>query len=281
MGPKLHDWYAAGDAIEAFGDTKGPESFCDGQFVVLPSVILCFVTVGQTIDEPHVPSPSGVVWRPKPGTKPSDDHKWLPEKVREVWDRKRAKKLRHHHLFLRTPAENDFFYAGEAHLGSYGSSRTKSGDWGLAANFSLSEKLPRDVWLKLGGYPGWLVDVNHKCHEVAAGDVTTFERLAGELTQQEFSHLYMTRYEQDSLTVHTNAQRGWLMYQRDPDDGGVYSRDLDYSGPAGVDEVFRCVCGIDLEFAASQTLPREMAGRAAVEFFKTGQMPQCVHWESE
>jgi hypothetical protein len=223
------------------------------------------------------------VWRPKPGSKTASQDELLPEKVREVWDRsgKQVRKLRDHHVYLRTPAEARFFYAGDAHLGSYGSTRTTSGEWGFAANFSLSHKLPRDVWLKLGGYAGWLVEVNHVCHRVEAGDLPAFERLVGELAGQEFSHLYMTRYEEDSLTIHTNAQRGWLMYLRFPADNGVYTRDLSHSGSPESQEVFRCVCGIDLEFPTSQTLPRELAGRAAVEFLQTGGLPQCVPWKLE
>jgi hypothetical protein len=92
----------------------------------------------------------------------------LPEKVREVYDRsgEQARKIRQHHIFLRTPADDRVFYAGDAHLGSYGSTPTTSGTWGLAANFSLRHKLPRDVWLHLGGYQAWLVEVNHECHRV-------------------------------------------------------------------------------------------------------------------
>jgi hypothetical protein len=283
VGPELHSWYSEDEVILAFGPGERPEAFCQGQFVVLPSVVLCFITIGQTFDEPHVSSPSQVVWRPKLGNKRArpDDDGWLPEKVREVWDRsgKQVRKLRGHHVLLRTLVDDRFFYAGEAGLGSYGSTRTTSGEWGLAANFSLSNKLPRDTWLKLGGYPGWLVEVNHECHRVEADDILAFERLVAELAGQEFSHLSMTRYEEDSLTVHTNARRGWLMYLRHPADNGVYTRDLDYSGPPEIEEVFRCVCGIDLEFPAAQTLPRELAGWAAIEFFQTGRLPKCVHWE--
>jgi hypothetical protein len=41
------------------------------------------------------------------------------------------------------------------------------------------------------------------------------------LNRQEFAHLQMTRYEEDSLTIHTNARRGWLMYLRFPADNGL------------------------------------------------------------
>src|SRR5262245_16085095 len=149
--------------------------------------------------------------------------------MREVWDRtqKQIRKLRDHHIFLRTRFDEQFFYAGPAHLASYGSVLGGSGT-GVCANFSLNERLPREMWLKVGGYPGWLVEVNHQSHRVVAGDVAAFEQLVNQLPQQECSHLCMTRYEEDSLIVHTNAQRGWLMYLRDPADGGVYTRDLEY-----------------------------------------------------
>ncbi len=260
MGPTLHNWYSAEDAIAAFGPSERPESFNDGRFIDLPSAVLCFVTVGETLDEPNILSPSRVMWRAKQGIWPPNQDQWSP---------------RNHHMFLRTPAEDRFFYAGESRLVGYGDIPVAYGI------FSLRHKLPRDAWLKLGGYPGWLVEVNHQCHRVAAGELPTFERLVGQLAGQEFSHLCMTRYEEDSLTVHTNATRGWLMYLRFPGDNGVYTRDLSYSGPPEAEEFFRCVCGIDLEFKEAQTLPRELVGRAAIEFFQTGCLPKCVHWDLE
>jgi hypothetical protein len=282
VGLTLHQWYTADEAVAAFGGDADSQRSCDGQFVLLPEVVLCLVTLGKTTEESHIPCPSCFVWRPRRlDYEPSDALPWLPEKVREVWDRsqKPIRKLREHHVFLRTPSDESFIYAGPAHLASYvsvpGNDVTE-----VSADFSLNERLPREVWLKFGGYPGWLVEINHHRHHVDADDLATFERLANELPRQEFSHLCMTRYE-DSLTVHTNARRGWLMYLRYPADGGMYARDLEYRGDPQSEEVFECVCGIDLEFPAGQTLPRELAMRAAVEFFQTGQLPRCVHWELE
>jgi hypothetical protein len=59
----------------------------------------------------------------------------------------------------------------------------------------------------------------------------------------------------------------------------VYTRDPESGGEPEAEEVFQCACGISLEFPANQTLPRELALRAAVEFFQTGRLPKCVHWE--
>jgi hypothetical protein len=71
------------------------------------------------------------------------------------------------------------------------------------------------------------------------------------------------------------------MYLRHPGDSGVYTHDLDYTGPPDSEEVFRCACGIDLEFPTANTLPRTLALRAAVEFFQSGQLPRCVQWDLE
>jgi hypothetical protein len=110
------------------------------------------------------------------------------------------------------------------------------------------------------------------------GDLRTFRKLAEDLPRQEFSHLCMTRFEEDSLTLHTNDRRSWLMYLRYPGDGGIYTHDPDYTGEQEVEEEFRCVCGIGLEFPARQTLPRDLAIRAAEEFFTTGELPRSVPW---
>jgi hypothetical protein len=67
VGPTLDNWYSTGDAVAAFGTGERPEPFCGGQVVVLSSVVLCVVTVRQTIGAPHVSSPSRVVWRPELG----------------------------------------------------------------------------------------------------------------------------------------------------------------------------------------------------------------------
>jgi hypothetical protein len=268
----LHQWYTADEAVAVFGGDAAADALCDGQFIVLPKVVLCLATLGRATDEPHVPCPSCFAWRLRRlDYEPSEEVPWLPEAVREVWDRnqKRVRKLRDHHIFLRTPSDERFFYAGPAHLGSYGHAPGRDAT-GVSANFSLSEKLPRKEWLQFGGYPGWLVEVNHHSYRIAGDDPAAFERLVKRLPRRKFSHLCLTRYEEDSLTVHTNARRGWLMYLRYPADGGVYTRDLGYSGDPEAEEVFQCVCGIDLEFPANQTLPRELAMRAAVEFFQTG-----------
>jgi hypothetical protein len=267
MAPVLHQMYSFDDAIASFGNETLPEFFCQDSFIVMPKAVFCLATLGDVASEPHLQSPSCVIW------KRPDCRTWLPGKVTEVWDRSgpQVKKLRDHHVFLRVPGEESFCYAGPAHLGSYGGPD-------YSANFYLENKLPRELWLRYGGYPGWTVEVNHKAHKVKSGDLPTFRNLVGSLPAQEFSHLCMTRYEEDSLTLHTNAHRGWLMYLREPADGGLYTHDVSYHGDTNAEELFRCTCGIDLQFPARSTLPRESAMRVAEEFFTQGELPKNLTW---
>jgi hypothetical protein len=71
------------------------------------------------------------------------------------------------------------------------------------------------------------------------------------------------------------------MYQRNPADNGTLIRDLNYDGDSDAEEFFPCACGIDMEFPAQQTLPRELAMQAAVEFFRAGELPRSGEWRWE
>jgi hypothetical protein len=282
VDPTPSQWYTPSEAVAAFGSQATSEFFCERQFVVLPNVVLCLFTLGDSATESQVSSPSQVVWKPRRlDYLLGDQYPWLPTPVREVYDRtqKPIKKIREHHLLLRLPADERFFYVGKAHLGSYGGPLTGGTAAGYSATFYLNTRLPREVWLRFGGYSGWLIEINHDSHRIDLGDLQAFRQLAEELPRQEFSHLCMTRYEEDSLTVHTNDQRGWLMYLREPGDGGLYTHDQEFTGDPEMLEVFRCGCGIALEFPARQTLPRHMAIDVAEAFFKTGQLPSSVPWE--
>lgn len=281
MEPTLHQSYTIDEAVAAFGSAGLAEFLCDDQFVILSTAVLCMATIGDPSTQAHVSSPSRVVWKPgRLDYAPFDECPWLPADAREVLgpDRKRIKE---HHVFVRLPGDETFFYAGKAHLGSYGA----LGSGGLPsernANFYLGEKLPREVWVRLGGYPGWLVEINHNSDRVDTGDFEAFRKLMAKMPGQEFSHLCMTRFEEDSLDVFTNAQRGWLMYRRDPVDCGLYTWDPAYTGTPDAREAFRCGCGIELDFRADQTLPRDLAMGVAQEFFTSGELPRGVDWRSE
>jgi hypothetical protein len=83
------------------------------------------------------------------------------------------------------------------------------------------------------------------------------------------------------MSLYTNVQRGWLYYQHDPEDFvGLHTEDAAYTGDSQTHELFRCVCGVELDFQTSQTLPRDLAMRVAEEFFSAGTLPQGVRWRA-
>ena len=263
--PQLHERLSLDEAVAEFGGAGDAEFCCDRQFVILPEVVVC----AFTIDGTELASPSAVVWKPgRLNYEPDDQFPWLPRRVR---GEENPSKRKAHHMLLRLPSDERFLYAGEAHLGSYGDA-----PGGPAATFFLGSKLPRNEWLALGGYAGWLIEANHRKHYLNEGDVQGFDSALSEVRIGEFSHLLMTRYEEDSLTVHTNASRGWLMYLRTPDDGGLYA-DSEVAD-SSARELFRCGCGVSLDFETRNTVARDVALAAAREFFVSGQLPQSVRW---
>ena len=280
MEPTLHETYTVDEAVAAFGSSGASELLCDGQFVVLPTAVLCMATVGDPATQTHFSSPSTMVWRPgRIDYEPFDDYPWLPSKVREVWGPDRQK-IKDHHVLVRLPGDEQFVYASKAHLGSYGGPRSGGQPWEQTATLPSTRSCRDRHGCGLGRKSGWLIEVNHHPEHVDDGDLATWRQLTAAMSE-EFSHLTMTRYKENSLTLYTNARRGWLMYLRDPDDAGVYASDAAYAGDREANEVFRCVCGIALDFPADQTLPRDLAMRAAEEFFTSGELPQSAHWRPQ
>ena len=112
---ELHSRSSPEAAISEFGGHA--RICCDGQFAVLPKVVIGFLTVGKSTLGSHMPSPSTVIWRPGRGDyAPSEKIPWFPAAVREVCDRsgRTTVQLRHHHILVRAVGAPDFVYAGEA-----------------------------------------------------------------------------------------------------------------------------------------------------------------------
>lgn len=275
---QIHRECTMRDAITDFGGHA--EMWCDDQFAVLPESVLCFVTVSPEATDSHLPQPSSVTWKPKRlDYAPYDDeYSWLPTPVREVYDLSspRTVRLRTHHLFIRTNQMTAFYYIGEAHLGSYGGPcGNEPGN--REACFSLNKKVSPEIWLACGGYTGWKIAIDHVEH--VANNLTAMNEVLCKLRPDAFSHLFMTRYEEDSLTIHTNPLgRAWLMYLPQPDDSGLYVNNPELGTEL---HNFRCGCGIDLDFPANQTLPHATAVKIARTLYETGRLSNDVSWTPE
>lgn len=145
---QLYEKYRRQEVIDAFSSREDQIlEFCDGEFVVVGRSILCLFGLG-TVNRIYLTSPSRLVWMPQEnGVSYVKDHTWLPKLVSETIDPISRQKTRSHYLFVHKDSEELFVFLGEVHLGSYG----YSGVDGNRAYFSLNNRLPRSVWVSLGG----------------------------------------------------------------------------------------------------------------------------------
>jgi hypothetical protein len=288
----LHQRVSKPQAIQTLVPGQDVTSYCDGQFFVGSESILCFLTVAAQTDS-ALESRSRFRWvAPRINYHPEEDLMWFPKAVRDPhyappiryddacnwWKAaltttpKRPR--RQHQMFLRKTGEEDYIYCGRVHLGSYSMSANRP-----EADFYLQSPLPRELWLHFGGFDGWSIDTNHSERKIQRGNLPVLQTLLAAMRQIERSHMILTRYEEDSLHLFTNASRGWLMYLGAPDDSGLYVQNQDEPGNAK--ENFSCVCGIDLEYPRHMTLPLERAMQVVLDFFQTGTLPNWCEWTED
>jgi len=288
----LHNAYTPDQATAELAEGRRADTFCDGQFRVASNVILCFFTLGGT-SKSILTSPSSLEWRPsRLDCHPSEELPWFPLAARETSpleritsDQNLAKRLRlrsdepepkrlppkKHHLFLRDETQSVFLYAGEAHLAGYSMSAKKP-----EARFDLSKPLPREAWLRFGGYEGWLVTVDHEEARLPQYDVARLEQLLDALKEVECGHVELTRYEEDTLFLYSNPTRAWIAYLRRLGDNCLFIDNVNETPEPR--EHFACTCGIDLDFPRDRTLPLEEGLKIVTEFFRTGQLSTQYIW---
>lgn len=249
----IHNIFARQEALAQLVADARPQVVREGEFVTAEGVAVAFLRSNAL----QFHSPTTIEWRPGDNqAKPP----WLLAPLKPPFPK--------YHLLIKQPP--GFFYAGDAHLGSFAND-------GSTATFSLYKPLPRDIWVRFGGYPHWLVDLNHEAHRLSPDDGEALDALLRRVRTLPHGHLTVTRYEEDSLHLFTNARRGWLMYLREPADSGLYVAGL--VDEDDENEQFRCDCGIALEFPRSRTLPAHQAADVVAEFFRLGKLPDSVSWE--
>jgi N-glycosidase YbiA len=270
--------YTVEEAVAAFGDPAAAQFYCDRQFAVVRKATLCFATMGDPETGTKVQSPSLVVWKPgRLDYHPKAETPWFPSRLTKCVERNGGY-VPLHHMFLRATGDGQFVYAGIAELPMLGD-MSEGGRVQQVAQFFLDAKLPRDLWVRLGGYD-WLVGFNNTPQRFAADDLAGFERLlAGFPTTAGHWQVTLTGYEEWRFAVLFNANRAYLSYRplhfpyKLGDESGVESRDPDCPQPRR-----REFFGEGVVVPARRTVPRELAVRAAVEHFRTGRQPECVRW---
>jgi hypothetical protein len=226
-----------------------------------------------------VQSPSLVVWKPgRLDYHPKSREPWFPSQLTKCIERNGAY-VPLHHLFLRPAGDASFTYAGIAEMPMFGDI-PEDGRIQQAAHFYLDTKLPRELWVRLGGYPGWRVEFNNTNRLFAADDVAGFEQLlAGIPTTSGHWQVTLVGYEEWRLAIQFSATRAHLSYRplywplKMGEEQCVESYDADCQTPKK-QEFF----GGGLVVPGARTVPRAQGIRAAMEHFGTARLPECIRW---
>jgi len=252
MELELHNAFIRSEIIEQLFSSQQTVIFREGEFICSSQLTACFFKPASTV----LRCPTLIEWRPADKSLPLP---WSSVVINSVQNA--------YHIFVEFG--DGWLNIGQAHLGSW------SHD-GSSASFYLRSRIPRDKWVELGGYPGWLLEINHQPQRIAANDYFAADESIFPLRVKKYGHASATRYEEDSLQLFLNSDRGWLMYLREFGDTGLYVKAV---GDELSDELFRCTCGTSLSFTHNQTLDREVAIREFRDFLATGQLSKRYEWE--
>jgi hypothetical protein len=240
------------EAIRAFGKLRN--TYCDGQFVAASAGLLCFFDRERA----KAMSPVSMKWTP------ARDYKvnawtmngppvWMP-----------ASPDGKYHILLQDADGSAYTYLGSAHLAV--SSRGKD-PWTI---FEFEHKLPKDEWLKAGGYDGWLLSGDYS-GLLAAAELDKLDAILAGHENGPFS-IQLKRYEGDDLVLSTNTRRAILRL------GHRYA--VGDQAKEAAPELFQQGSGaMGLYVPADKTLSMARAVAATREFFSEGRFPEWVAWE--
>ena len=146
-------------------------------------------------------------------------------------------------------ADGGLSYLGPAHLAAYGRSGYESRD---EASFHLPDRLPRELWLRLGGFAGLRVEATDVHEDVEAAAVRT--AVADMLAASATGEVWVRRWTGEALTVLCEAERAFLMGLSERGDVGSVACDpLRSRGTHSCGRTIRRPC--DTPAAASRDEP--------------------------
>jgi Immunity protein Imm1 len=259
----LYDLYPRG-AIVALAGEPAREA-CGGQLVIGRDRLAWLATP----PEGSFPAPSQFRWiAARRYREASDEFGFLPAEVRD----RAAPTEQGIEMFFGPEGSNKFIYVGEGSLVTYGFSHSASlGE----AEVDLHHKLPEEIWLRLGGYEGWSLSIDEKERlGLSADDVL---RLVTAAVAKGAGEVWLTRYEEDSLTLLIEPRRAFVMYLAFPGDSGVTAHDPRMTG-SPEKASFTLSNGQVDEFGYEETLPKDDVIAVVDHFLRTGELPRSVAW---
>lgn len=161
---------------------------------------------------------------------------------------------------------------GGGSFASYGFSSTASlGE----VDVHLHRKLPEDVWLRVGGYKDWSLTIGgRERHGLSEDEVIDLVRAAIEAGGGD---LWLTRYQEDSLSLLVEPRRAFVMYTAFPGDSGMTARDEEMKGSHET-AAFTLSNGQVDEFPYEETLSKNDALAVVGHFLNAGELAPSVRW---
>ncbi len=273
---QLFSYVTTHEARAAFTNQQPCRSYCDDQFIKCGDAVLFYARLKRSPGGTHFLSSDHLIWRPERDDYHADEEwPWLPSAVIPQFDNSSEYSKPRLYMFASTSEFADrWLYCGEVHLSSYGHADGKAQTLcGVEARFLLKAgRIPLPKWTELGGFPAWRVRARGKTIDLDTQETRQFQKIISGLPTDQTTHIEITRWQGDCLSVNLNASRGFPMYLPDPVDSGLYV--FSPEEDCEKDENFNCnCCGLSLEIPRCATLPRDQALDVMLELFQTGAAP--------
>ena len=263
LGAHLYTSYTRSAAVRLLG-VEDSRSACGDQLVIGRDRVAWFAAP----PEGSFPAPSRFAWAAARRYVEADDqYGFLPVEVRE-----RGATRQGIELFFAPERWSEFIYLGRASVAGYGLSNAASLG---KADLHLHRKLPRDVWLRVGGDEGWSLTIDDEERRGLSEDDVV--ELATAAVVKGTGELWLSRYEEDSLTLLIEPTRTFVMYLAFPGDSGVSARDPAVTGSLDT-AAFTLSNGQVDEFPYEGTVPTDNALSVVEHFVRTGELATSVAW---
>jgi hypothetical protein len=163
--PQLYNWYSLEQAISFFGARDDARSFCNGQWLVFPTTVVCLTDIDETntageATKSHFTNAAQFCWVADQSYRGSDGEPpyFVPPEAISGSGEKRLIEL-----FVRPPEAREYLYAGQLARSHMQSLPAREGP--ASASFRLKPALASRVWIELGGLrPG---DTDHASVDLA------------------------------------------------------------------------------------------------------------------
>lgn len=257
--------------LDFFGVSDSGTMFCDDQFVANDETKLAFLVLDHAYTGTCFTYPNRLIWRPTQHyLKTTDCHQQFTEQFV-------ATPI---HIMVQLPEDTIYTYIGVVSCHSYIRHSTfTQDDFFVDVTFWSENWLPRELWVKWGGYEAWKLIFNNE--EVRVSTWAEIEPYVQRLYSEnnEYHHLVLEYYDGDMLHVATSGNRVIFNYSPEPFGSGCTSRNLDIDVEDKNYVTYFVYGGHHTEGRPSQFIPKTHLIATMRQYVDTGTLSHLIHWD--